>query len=57
MKDAILSVVRHVLTVGGTYFASIGLIDGASVETVVGAVVVLIAFGWGIWDKQGRTEA
>lgn len=57
MKDAVLSVVRHVLTVGGTYLASVGIVDGGSIETTVGAVVTLIAFAWGIWDKRTRVEA
>jgi hypothetical protein len=56
MKDAVLSVIRHVLTIGGTYLVSKGILDAGAVEQAIGAIVTLGAVGWGIWDKKGRAD-
>jgi hypothetical protein len=53
-KDAILSVIRHVLTFGGGIAVSAGYLDNGEVATVVGALVTLIGVGWGVYEKRAR---
>lgn len=53
-KDAILSVVRHVLTFGGGFLVAKGWADAAMIEAAVAAIVTLATVGWGIWDKKAR---
>jgi hypothetical protein len=51
-KEAILGVVRHVLTFAGGYIAAKGIIDQAIVNEAVGALMTIIGIGWSIAQKK-----
>jgi uncharacterized protein YaaW (UPF0174 family) len=48
----ILGLVRHGLTLAGGYLAAKGLLDPASVDTVVGALLTIAGAGWSIHSKK-----
>lgn len=54
--DMIMSLVRHLMTFGGGFLVSRGLLDAASLETVIAAVVSLVGVGWGIFNKKPAIE-
>jgi hypothetical protein len=50
--ETILGVVRHVLTFGGGFLASKGVLEAAQVETAVGALVTIIGLVWSVLAKR-----
>lgn len=56
-RDAILGIVRHVLTFAGGYVAAKGFADQAVVNEVIGAVMTLIGVGWSIAQKRTTPAA
>ena len=50
--EAWLGLIRHILTTGGGVLASKGVIEAGQVETIVGAVIVLIGVAWSVWAKR-----
>jgi len=50
--EAWLGLIRHVLTTAGGVLASKGVIESGQIETIVGALVVLIGVGWSVWAKR-----
>lgn len=53
--EAVLALVRHGLTTGGALLVSAGLSTDADIQTVAGAIVIVIGFGWSLWRKYERT--
>jgi hypothetical protein len=53
-KEAILGVVRHVLTFMGGFAAERGIASGEEVQTGVGAVITLIGLVWSVLNKRGK---
>lgn len=51
-RDAILGVVRHVLTFGGGFLVTQGTLDDATVQTAVGAIVTLVGVIWSVVQKR-----
>lgn len=51
-KDAILGIVRHVLTFGGGYIAAKGMVDQALVNEAIGAAMTLIGIVWSVTQKK-----
>jgi hypothetical protein len=51
MKDAILGLVRHLLTFGGGYVVAKGWLDDATANAVVGALITVFGAGWSVFDK------
>ena len=51
-KNAILGVVRHVLTFGGGFFTQSGLASGEEITTGISALVTLIGVIWSILNKR-----
>lgn len=51
-KDAVLGIVRHVLTFAGGYIAAKGFADQALVNEAIGAAVTLIGVVWSITQKR-----
>lgn len=43
---------RQLLTIGGTYAASKGWLDGSMIDQLIGAVTVIGSFGWSIIQKK-----
>ncbi len=46
------AVIRHLLTAFGGIAVAKGYVDSATLETVVGAILTLIGFGWSLADKK-----
>ncbi len=55
-RDAILGVVRHVLTFAGGFAVAKGKIDAPGLEMAVGAVITLVGVAWSAIDKANRGE-
>lgn len=53
-KDMVWGVVRAVLAGGAGYLAGKGIADQATLNEVIGAIGVIFAAGWSIWDKKSR---
>lgn len=51
-KDAILGIVRHVLTFAGGYIAAKGIVDQAIVNEGIGAAMTLIGIIWSVYSKK-----
>lgn len=56
-QATILGIVRHVLTFGGGYLVSKGLIDSSGLETSVAALSTLIGVAWSAYDKYAAKKA
>lgn len=50
-KQAILSVIRTTLAALGTILAGKGVIDDATYQQILGAIMVIIPMIWGAWEK------
>ena len=53
-SDAILGLIRHLLTFGGGYVVAKGWLDDATLNGLVGAALTVIGGGWSIYDKANR---
>lgn len=51
MKQALMSAIRSTLVAVGAALSAKGLLDSATMQTIVGAVMVIIPALWGVWDK------
>jgi hypothetical protein len=51
-KEAILGVVRHILTFGGGLLVSKGAVDEATMLEGVGAIITLAGIVWSIRQKK-----
>ena len=54
-KQAILSAVRSILLGVGSVLAAKGVVDDATVQSMIGSVMVIVPIVWGILDKY-RSE-
>jgi hypothetical protein len=51
-------IARHALTTAGGWFAANGFLpDGTTVESFVGAGMVIAGVAWSWWQKQGHAAA
>lgn len=50
--DAISGIVRHILTFGGGYLVTKGVVDEATMQAAVGAVVTLGGVVWSVVSKR-----
>lgn len=51
-KDAVLGIVRHVLTFAGGYVAAKGIVDQALVNEAIGASMTIIGIVWSVAQKK-----
>lgn len=51
-KEMVWGVARAVLAAAGGYLVAKGMIDAATVETIVGAIGTIFAAAWSIWSKK-----
>ena len=56
MKDEALGALRHVLTTGGGILATKGVIDSSEVESLAGAIVIIVGFALSFLDKRGQKK-
>lgn len=52
MKEAILGVIRHILTIAGGALASKGVVGSDDVELLIGSVVSIAGVIWSVWAKR-----
>ena len=52
-RDQVLGIARHILTFGGGFLASAGVVASSDVELGVGALVTLIGIVWSAFQKKG----
>ncbi|MGP1665725.1 MAG: Pam3-gp28 family putative phage holin, partial [Rhodanobacter sp.] len=50
-KAAVLSAIRSILIAVGSMLAAKGYIDDGTVQSMIGAVMVIIPVLWGVLDK------
>lgn len=58
-KQALLSALRSILVAIGAVIAKNGYADDATINQVIGAVMVIAPIAWGIYDKyasEARTK-
>lgn len=51
-KQALLSAIRSILIVLGSALVTKGVVDDATMQSIVGAVVTILPIVWGAWDKS-----
>lgn len=51
--EMVSGVVRHILTFGGGFLVTKGLVDEATVQAAVGAIITLGGVVWSLWQKKG----
>lgn len=51
-KEQIGGIVRALLAAVGGYFVGQGMLDGATMETIAGAVATLVTAVWSVWSKR-----
>jgi len=52
MKDAILGIVRHILTAGGGALVANGVVADGDVQTAIGAIVALVGVVLSVLEKR-----
>jgi hypothetical protein len=55
-SDAIMGIVRAVLAGLGGYLVAKGVIDEATLNTIIGAVITLITAVWSVASKRKTVE-
>lgn len=53
-KEQIGGIVRALLAAAGGYFVGQGMLDGATMETIAGAVATLVTALWSVWAKKAE---
>lgn len=57
MKQAALSIIRHLLGIGGSYLIGKGVFSEASVLEMVSGIVAFAGLVWGAWDEYRASKA
>ena len=52
--ELFLAALRHAMTASGVYVVAGGWATETSWETVTGAALTLVGFGWSAWRKYAR---
>lgn len=56
-KEAILGIIRHLLTAAGGALVSTGLASETSTSEAIGAIITLVGFVWSVIDKRSRSTS
>jgi hypothetical protein len=51
-RDAILGIVRHILTTGGGVLVTNGTLTSEQLQTGAGSLIVLVGIIWSVWAKK-----
>ena len=51
-NNPFLGVVRHILTFGGGYLTSNGVVSASELEAGIGAIITLGGIAWSIYEKR-----
>jgi hypothetical protein len=52
MQEKVLGIIRHILTFGGGFLVAKGLVDLASLDSIIGAIVTLTGSIWSVAAKK-----
>ena len=52
MNATIAGLIRHIITILGGGLVAKGHIDETGIETVAGAIAVIIGMAWSVWSKR-----
>lgn len=55
IKNAVLGILRHILTTAGGFLGGEGVLTGDDVNAAVGAIMTIIGIAWSAFDKY-KTE-
>lgn len=53
-RDMTLGFARHMLTFGGGFLVTKGMVDAALLDQAIGALITLGGVIWSIFDKKSR---
>ncbi|RRJ96862.1 hypothetical protein Ga0100231_024150 [Opitutaceae bacterium TAV4] len=56
MKDTILSILRHLLTIGGGVLVTRGVLGESTVEGLAGTAIAFIGGVWGAVDEYRASK-
>ena len=56
-QDEILGIIRHLLTALGGVLVTKGYVDGAGLDTIVGALVAVAGVAWSVYQKRQAAKA
>ena len=48
--------IRHVLTIAGTWLTATGIVDPSQATEIVGAIMVLLTDAWAVCEKKKLKE-
>jgi len=51
-KTKLLGIIRHLLTFGGGIAVTLGHLDEAVLQEIIGLIVTLIGVVWSVFDKK-----
>ena len=51
MKEKVLGLLRHVLSIAGGILVAKGVIDDALLQEAIGGILSIVAVGWSIGSK------
>lgn len=51
-KSQLMGLIRHILTAAGGIAIAFGYIDEGVVESIIGAVMLLVGVAWSFWSKR-----
>lgn len=55
-KDEFLGLVRHALALAGLLLAKYGVLGAPIIDEAVGALMILAAIAWSLWDKRAARK-
>jgi len=55
--ELVLGVLRALLAAVGGYIVNKGIADQATVDALIGALIVLVTGGWSVWSKVKTKKA
>jgi hypothetical protein len=57
IMELVLGVLRALLAAVGGYIVNKGIADQATVDALIGALIVLVTGGWSVWSKVKTKKA
>jgi len=56
MNEITKSLIRHILSAAGGYLVAKGIVSADQLPEIVGAIITLVAAGWGVANKRKAPE-
>ena len=51
-QETVMGIIRHVLTFGGGFLVTKGVVGEADLQIGIGAIISLIGLAWSVWAKR-----